>query len=127
MAATKVLASVEHGQTMNVQTISATKFKVTHGMKYYTVDLVGRKCSYQEFHIDLIHCPHTAVAIGYYITENLREMYSGEVMKIAHPDNWDVPLEVSSRVVLPPHNLRQAGCSRTNRMSIGSRSLSRGR
>ncbi|KAH6776411.1 hypothetical protein C2S52_013972 [Perilla frutescens var. hirtella] len=54
-------------------------------------------------------------------------MYSGEVMAIEHPDDWDVPLEVSSRVILAPHNPRQAGHPRTNRMSTGNRSSSRGR
>ncbi|KAH6756822.1 hypothetical protein C2S53_019551 [Perilla frutescens var. hirtella] len=115
-AATKVLASVEDGQTMNVQAISATKFKVTYGMKHYTVDLMGRKCSYQKFNLGLIPCSHATAAISkankhiysyvwrYYTTENLREMYSREMTTIAHPDDWDVPLEVSSRVVLTPHN-----------------------
>ncbi|KAH6762112.1 hypothetical protein C2S52_019545 [Perilla frutescens var. hirtella] len=127
-AATRVLRSVEQGQTMNVQSISATKFKVTHGMKHYTVDLVGRKCFCQVFNLDLIPCPHVAAAIRcFYTTENLRGMYSGEVMAITHPDDWDVLFEVSSRVVLIPHNSRQAGRPRTNRMSTGSRSTSRGR
>ncbi|KAH6815696.1 hypothetical protein C2S51_020516 [Perilla frutescens var. frutescens] len=129
-AATRVLGSVEQGQTMNVQSISATKFKVTHGMKHYTVDLVGRKCSCQVFNLDLIPCPHAAAAISkankhvysyvwsFYTTENLRGMYSGEVMSIAHPDDWDIPFEVSSKVELIPHNPR---------MSTGSRSTSRGR
>ncbi|KAH6773236.1 hypothetical protein C2S51_011640 [Perilla frutescens var. frutescens] len=124
-ATIKILKSVEEGQTMNVQPISATKFKVTHGMKHYTVDLVGKKCSCLVFNLDLMPCPHTAAAISFYTTENLRGMYSGEVMAIAHPDDWDVPLEVSSRVVFAPHNPRQAGRPRTNRISTGSRSTSR--
>ncbi|KAH6756846.1 hypothetical protein C2S53_000614 [Perilla frutescens var. hirtella] len=135
---TLVLASIEEGQIMNVQAISATKFKVTHEMKHYTVDLVSRKCSCQKFNLDLIPCPHAAAAIikankhiysyvwRYYTTNNLREMYSEEVMTITHPDDWDVPLEVYSRVVLAPHNLRQVSRPHTNRMSTGSRFLSRG-
>ncbi|KAH6804959.1 hypothetical protein C2S51_029790 [Perilla frutescens var. frutescens] len=136
-AATKILKSVEEGQTMNVQPISATKFKVTHGMKHYTVDLLGKKCSCLVFNLDLMPCLHAVATISkankhvysyvwsFYTTENLRGMYSGEVMAIAHPDDWDVPLEVSSRVVLAPHNPRQAGRPCTNRISTGSRSTSR--
>ncbi|KAH6767415.1 hypothetical protein C2S52_018398 [Perilla frutescens var. hirtella] len=124
----EVAKSIEQGKTMTVQPISSMKFKVTSGMKHYTIDLSVRKCSCLEFDLNLIPCPHAAAAISnanqhpyayvnsYYSTENLGKMYSAEVFPVAHPDEWNIPLEVASRVVSAPTNPRQAGRPRMSRI-----------
>ncbi|KAL6585722.1 hypothetical protein OROMI_002366 [Orobanche minor] len=56
----------------------------------------------------------------------LREIYAGEVMPTPIPDEWCVPVEVSSRIVVTPANTRQAGRPRENRMSAGSGSRTTG-
>ncbi|KAH6800893.1 hypothetical protein C2S52_001357 [Perilla frutescens var. hirtella] len=123
----EVVKSIEQGKTMTVQPISSMKFKVTSGMKHYTVDLSVRKCSCLEFDLNLIPCPHAAAAISYYSTENLGKMYSAEVFPVAHPDEWNIPLEMASRVVSAPPNPRQAGRPRMSRIRSASQSLSGGR
>lgn len=131
-ASKKLEKSVEHGLTMSVEAVSGTKFKVTSGTKHYVVDLTLRTCTCQEFQFDLIHCSHASAAIRkanqslhsyvskYYLTETLVKMYAGEVECILHPDEWDIPLEVRSRIVLAPINPRQAGRPRTSRVSSES-------
>ncbi|KAH6757743.1 hypothetical protein C2S51_038651 [Perilla frutescens var. frutescens] len=135
----EVTKSIEQGKTMTVQPISAMKFKVTSGMKHYTVDLSVRKCSCLEFDLNLIPCPYAAAAISkanqhpyayvnsYYSTENLGKMYSAEVFPVAHPDEWNIPLEMASRVVLAPPNPRQAGRPRMSRIRSASQLSSGGR
>ncbi|KAL6551055.1 hypothetical protein OROMI_021543 [Orobanche minor] len=61
-----------------------------------------------------------AYVAGYFSTQTLREIYAGEVMPTPIPDEWCVPVEVSSRIVVTPANTRQAGRPRQNRMSAGS-------
>ncbi|KAL6578553.1 hypothetical protein OROMI_008769 [Orobanche minor] len=61
-----------------------------------------------------------AYVAGYFSTQALREIYAGEVMPTPIPDEWCVPVEVSSRIVVTPANTRQAGRPRQNRMSAGS-------
>ncbi|KAH6775008.1 hypothetical protein C2S52_012569 [Perilla frutescens var. hirtella] len=91
----------------------------------------------EELDLDLIPCAHAVAALSksnhvvssyvssYYTTQTLRGMYSAEVMPILHPDDWDVPFEVSTRVVLTPSNPRQAGRPRTSRISSSAQSSSR--
>ncbi|KAH6780077.1 hypothetical protein C2S52_011314 [Perilla frutescens var. hirtella] len=138
-AVSEVAKSIEQGKTMTVQSISAMKFKVTSGMKYYTVDLSVRKCSCLEFDLNLILCPHAAATISkanqhpyayvnsYYSTENLGKMYSAEVFSVAHPDEWNISLEIASRVISAPANPRQAGRPRMSRIRLASQSSSGGR
>ncbi|KAH6824968.1 hypothetical protein C2S53_017916 [Perilla frutescens var. hirtella] len=135
----EVAKSIEQGKTMTVQPISALKFKVTSGMKHYTVDLAVRKCSCLEFELNFIPCPHAAAAISkanqhpysyvnsYYTTENLGKMYSAEVFSVAHPNEWNIPLKMASRVVSTPLNPRQAGRPRMSRIRSASQSSSGGR
>ncbi|KAL6549489.1 hypothetical protein OROHE_008606 [Orobanche hederae] len=63
-----------------------------------------------------------AYVADYFTTQNLREIYVGEVMPTPIPDEWCVPDEVSSRIVATPANTRQAGHPCQNRMSAGSES-----
>ncbi|KAL6564603.1 hypothetical protein OROMI_016053 [Orobanche minor] len=67
-----------------------------------------------------------AYVAGYFTTQALREIYAGEVMPTPIPDEWCVPVEVSSRIVITPANTRQAGRPRQNRMSAGSGSRTSG-
>ncbi|KAL6518212.1 hypothetical protein OROMI_033913 [Orobanche minor] len=67
-----------------------------------------------------------AYVAGYFSTQALREIYAGEVMPTPIPDEWCVPVEVSSRIVVTPANTRQAGRPRQNRMSAGSGSRTTG-
>ncbi|KAL6587636.1 hypothetical protein OROMI_000614 [Orobanche minor] len=67
-----------------------------------------------------------AYVAGYFSTQALREIYVGEVMPTPIPDEWCVPVEVSSRIVVTPANTRQAGRPRQNRMSAGSGSRTTG-
>ncbi|XP_057802416.1 uncharacterized protein LOC131017616 [Salvia miltiorrhiza] len=112
---------------MDVQPITSMKYKVSCGTKTYVVDLNAKICLCREFDLDLISCAHAAAAISkskhslfsvssYYTTETLREIYSGEVMPILHPDEWSVPVEVKSRQVLTPPQPTQAGHPRTSRI-----------
>ncbi|KAL6529937.1 hypothetical protein OROMI_028582 [Orobanche minor] len=50
-----------------------------------------------------------AYVAGYFSTQALREIYAGEVMPTPIPDEWCVPVEVASRIVVTPANTRQAG------------------
>ncbi|XVF66445.1 hypothetical protein PTKIN_Ptkin10aG0036200 [Pterospermum kingtungense] len=56
--------------------------------------------------------------------DNLREMYSGEVMPVPHPDEWVVPPEVRSKIVRPPLYPWQAGRPRSRRIPSGAESSS---
>ncbi|KAL6577201.1 hypothetical protein OROMI_011477 [Orobanche minor] len=56
-----------------------------------------------------------AYVAGYFSTQALREIYAGEVMPTPIPDEWCVPVEVSSRIVVTPANTKQAGRPRQNR------------
>ncbi|KAL6557546.1 hypothetical protein OROMI_017896 [Orobanche minor] len=67
-----------------------------------------------------------AYVAGYFSTQALREIYAGEVMPTPIPDEWCVPVEVSSRIVVTPANTRQAGRPHQNRMSAGSGSRTPG-
>ncbi|KAL6546998.1 hypothetical protein OROMI_022719 [Orobanche minor] len=67
-----------------------------------------------------------AYVAGYFSTQALREIYAGEVMPTPIPDEWCVPVEVASRIVVTPANTRQAGRPRQNRMSAGSGSRTTG-
>ncbi|XP_057809092.1 uncharacterized protein LOC131023564 [Salvia miltiorrhiza] len=105
---------------MEVNPINAFKFIVSSGFRKYVVDLRARSCSYHEFDLDLIPCPHDVAAIfkskqscipyvsSYYIIKTLREMYFVDVNHIPHQDEWDVPLNVRTKVVDVPQNPRQA-------------------
>lgn len=62
-ACKKLAKFVQDGQTVSVQAVSATKFKVTHATMQYVVDLVLKTCSGREFELDLIPCSHTAATI----------------------------------------------------------------
>ncbi|XP_057786797.1 uncharacterized protein LOC131004191 [Salvia miltiorrhiza] len=118
---------------MDVQPITSMKYKVSCGTKTYVVDLNANTCLCREFDLDLIPCAHAAAAISkskqslfsyvssYYRTETLREIYSGEVMPILHPDEWSVPVEVKSRQVLTPPQPTQAERPRTSRIESCSR------
>ncbi|KAL6583922.1 hypothetical protein OROMI_003211 [Orobanche minor] len=67
-----------------------------------------------------------AYVTRYFSTQALREIYAGEVMPTPIPEEWCVPVEVSSRIVVTPANTRQAGRPRQNRMSAGSGSRTSG-
>ncbi|KAH6779906.1 hypothetical protein C2S52_011143 [Perilla frutescens var. hirtella] len=136
-AANKVLNNIEQGRTMSVESISVAKFEVTNGMKHYTVDIVGKKCSCKEFDLDQISCSHAAAALSkvnhslcayvasYYTTKNLQNMYSKEVMPVVHPEEWDIPLKIQNRIVRTSFNPRQAGRPPISRIQSRSRSASR--
>lgn len=47
----KIGKSIEEAKTMDVEAISATKFKVTVGTQKYVVDLNAKKCTCWEFDI----------------------------------------------------------------------------
>ncbi|XP_057808742.1 uncharacterized protein LOC131023217 [Salvia miltiorrhiza] len=122
-AALKLDISVEEGRIMECQK--------------YVVDLRARSCSYHEFDLDLIPCSHVAAAIfkskqscipyvsSYYTTETLCEMYSMDVNHIPHQDDWDVSLDVRTRVVGVPDNPKQSGRLRTSRIPSAVESSTR--
>ncbi|XP_057808750.1 uncharacterized protein LOC131023226 [Salvia miltiorrhiza] len=113
---------------MEVNAINAFKFPVSSSDRNYVVDLRARSCSCHEFDLDLIPCPHAAAAIfkskqsciafvsSYYTMQTLREMYSIDVNPIPHQDEWDVPADVSSRVVRVPQNPSQSGRPQASRI-----------
>ncbi|XP_057785422.1 uncharacterized protein LOC131002948 [Salvia miltiorrhiza] len=127
-AALKLDISVEEGRRMEVNAINAFKFTVSSSDRNYVVDIRARSCSYHEFDLDLIPCPHAAAAIfkskqsciafvsSYYTMQTLREMYFIDVNPIPYQDEWDVPADVSSRVVGAPQNPSQSGRPRTSRI-----------
>lgn len=53
------------GQTMKVEGISESKFKIISGTKSYIVDLVAMKCSCHVWQLDLFPCSHATRAIRY--------------------------------------------------------------
>ncbi|XP_057770812.1 uncharacterized protein LOC130990604 [Salvia miltiorrhiza] len=138
-AAFKLDIAVEEGRTMEVYPINEFKFTVSSSDRSYVVDLRARSCSCHQFDLDLIPCPHAAAAIfkskqscipyvsSYYYTDTLREMYSLDVNPIPHQDEWDVPIDVSTRVVGTPNNPSQSGRPKTTRIPSAAESSSKSR
>ncbi|XP_057784957.1 uncharacterized protein LOC131002492 [Salvia miltiorrhiza] len=138
-AALKLDISVEEGRTMEVNPINTFKFTVSSSDRKYIVDLRTKSCSCLEFDLDLIPCSHAAAAIlkskqsclpyvsSYYTTETLRDMYSMDVNHIPHQDDWNVPLDLRTRVVGVPENPRQSGRPRTSRIPSAAESSTKSR
>lgn len=61
----------------------------------------------------------------YYKMKTYRETYSKEVYPIPHPDEWIVPNEVKSAIVVMPSNPKQAGRPRTSRIKSALESSSK--
>ncbi|XP_057779972.1 uncharacterized protein LOC130998571 [Salvia miltiorrhiza] len=130
-ASMRLAKSVDLGLKMSVQPINPTKFEVTSDNKSYVVDLGSHTCTCLVFQFQMIPCPHAAAAIGkvnqnpssyvndYFSTATLREIYSGEVMPLPNPEDWCIPEDIASRVVLTPGDVQQSGRPREKRMKSG--------
>ncbi|KAL8478296.1 hypothetical protein ACS0TY_030270 [Phlomoides rotata] len=99
---------------MVVSPIGNGIYQVKVGNKSHNVNLHEKTCTCRRFDLDQIPCGHAVAVIrklkldvhgfcaDYCKTENLRQLYSGCIYPVGHPDDWLVPVNVKSRVVLPP-------------------------
>ncbi|KAL6551297.1 hypothetical protein OROMI_021785 [Orobanche minor] len=138
-AEARLARASELSHKYSIEEISPTKYKVSSMTNHHVVDIQSRTCTCLIFDLDLIpflmrqqpYVPQTkqsavAYVAGYFTTQALREIYAGEVMPTPITDEWCVPVEVSSRIVVTPANTRQAGRPRQNWMSAGSGSRTSG-
>ncbi|XP_057775225.1 uncharacterized protein LOC130994208 [Salvia miltiorrhiza] len=122
-AALKLDISVEEGRTMEVNPINEFKFTVSSSDRSYVVDLRARSCSCH--HKSKQSCiPYVS---SYYYTDTLSDMYSLDVNPIPHQDEWDVPIDVRTRVVGTPNNPSQAGRPKTTRIPSAAESSTKSR
>ncbi|KAH6782119.1 hypothetical protein C2S51_007412 [Perilla frutescens var. frutescens] len=103
----KYRAPAKHETSLGIVPHTDKSFmSILHQRHHYTVDHAVRKCSCLEFDLNFVRCPQAAAAICYYTIENLHKMYYAEMMLVANPNEWDLPLEVSNRIVWAPQNPR---------------------
>ncbi|XVF67435.1 hypothetical protein PTKIN_Ptkin10aG0121200 [Pterospermum kingtungense] len=108
-----MLPQTQKAQLYDVSNLTPSKYKVKSEFKTYVVDLDEKKYSCRRFDLDLMPSSH-AVAIIRYIV--FIQMYSGSIMPVPHPEEWDVPSNVRNLVVLSPSKVRQASRPKTSRM-----------
>ncbi|KAL6558672.1 hypothetical protein OROMI_019022 [Orobanche minor] len=116
-AEARLVRAAELSHKYSIGEISPTKYKVSSMTNHHVVDIQTIRQTKQSA---------VAYVAGYFSTQALREIYVGEVMPTPIPDEWCVPVEVSSRIVVTPANTRQAGHPHQNRMSAGSGSRTTG-
>ena len=80
----------------------------------WIVNMQHRTCTCRQFQIDQIPCPHTMAVChlrqippysygsNYYTKESLYATYQDIVHPLGSSSGWDVPEEISSRIVEPP-------------------------
>ncbi|XVF59053.1 hypothetical protein PTKIN_Ptkin07bG0243700 [Pterospermum kingtungense] len=95
------------GAFMKVLEIDTRVYQVIDSTKNRTVNLYHRNCTCRRFQLDLIPCAYAAA------------MYSGLIYPVSHPDEWEVPNNVKSQIVLPPSIRAQAGAPQTTRFPSG--------
>ncbi|XVF59200.1 hypothetical protein PTKIN_Ptkin07bG0256300 [Pterospermum kingtungense] len=91
------------------------------------VNLEQRTCLCRRFDLDLVPCSHAIAAIrkakhdvyaycaDYFKTKNVRLMYANNIYPVGHPDNWQVSIQIKSKIVLPPLSRVSSGQPLTNR------------
>ncbi|KAK2663510.1 hypothetical protein Ddye_002084 [Dipteronia dyeriana] len=110
-----------------VRPIDSVNFNVNDGIKDGLVNLSEKTCSCAKFEVDKLPCRHTLVVIRYskkplpdycgdcYKTTSWVEAYAGIISPIGHPNDWNIPEDVRSKVVLLPPFRAQAGRPRKKR------------
>ncbi|KAL6550418.1 hypothetical protein OROMI_020906 [Orobanche minor] len=118
-AEARLARAAELSHKYSIEEISPTKYNVSSMTNHHVVDIQSRTYTANKTVSRCICC-------WLFSTQALREIYAGEVMPTPIPDEWCVPVEVSSRIVVTPANTRQVGRPRQNRMSAGSGSRTTG-
>ncbi|XVF84789.1 hypothetical protein PTKIN_Ptkin17bG0067100 [Pterospermum kingtungense] len=130
---TKMMVSNKsYADFMTVKSINSFEFQVLDGTRERFVNLQEKTCSCRKFQLDLLPCAHVIAAIrwagqdvyaycaDYFKTINLRQMYSGQIYHVGRPDDWQVPFEIKSKIVLPRFGSVQAGHPQSTRFpSVG--------
>ena len=96
--------------------------------KYGVVNLHNKTCTCRKFDLDQLHCSH-ALAAGrhrslslytlcsrYYTSEALVAAYADSIYPVGHEVDWNVPMEVRNRAILPPIVQRTRGRLKKNRI-----------
>ncbi|KAL3636861.1 hypothetical protein CASFOL_019160 [Castilleja foliolosa] len=132
----RLVESGELAAKMEVERLGGQIFHLKDGTRNYVVDLDKRTCTCNVFQVDLLPCSHAIKAISednqslysyvhaYYKTDTLRKLWSPIIMPVAHPNEWDLPEEISSSIIKPPIVTRGPGRPRFHRVSstgLGSR------
>ncbi|XP_057808609.1 uncharacterized protein LOC131023083 [Salvia miltiorrhiza] len=104
------------------------KYRIRASGRYYMVDLQKKRCECNEFDLDQMPCSHAIAAIteanesvedyvhSYYWRSSLVDTYSGDVNHLPPIENWNIPFEIASELVLPNLSQRQAGRPRKTRV-----------
>ncbi|KAL3622172.1 hypothetical protein CASFOL_033583 [Castilleja foliolosa] len=125
----RLVESGEVAAKMEVERLGGQIYHLKDGSHNYVVDLEKRTCTCNVFQVDLLPCSHAIKAISednqslysyvhaYYKTDTLRKLWSPIIMPVAHPNEWDLPEEISSSIVKPPIVTRGPGRPRFHRVS----------
>ncbi|XP_075087824.1 uncharacterized protein LOC142169804 [Nicotiana tabacum] len=94
---------------------------VIDGVKRFIVCLQNKRCSYGQFQLDELPCPHALAALRhrsesyenycspYYTRERLLQTYEIPVDPLPDKSKWNVPQYIAEEVVMPPTGKRQPG------------------
>ncbi|XP_057811392.1 uncharacterized protein LOC131025609 [Salvia miltiorrhiza] len=110
------------------------KYRVRASGRHYMVDLQKQSCECNEFNLDQMPCSHAIAAIteanesvedyvhSYYWNSSLVDTYSRVVNHLPPIENWNIPFQIASQLVLPNLSRRQAGRPKETRVqSAGER------
>ncbi|KAK2662118.1 hypothetical protein Ddye_000692 [Dipteronia dyeriana] len=119
--------SFREDEKYTVRPIDSVNFNVKDGNKDSLVNLSEKTCSCVKFEVDKLPCRHALAAVRYakkplpdyygdcYKTTSWVEAYAETIFPVGHPNNWNIPEDVQSKIVLPPPFHAQAGRPRKKR------------
>ncbi|XP_070032928.1 uncharacterized protein [Nicotiana tomentosiformis] len=94
---------------------------VIDGVKRFIIFLQNKRCSYGQFQLDELPCPHALAALihrnesyenycsPYYTRENLLHTYEIPVDPLPDESKWNVSQHITEEVVMPHTGKRQSG------------------
>ena len=120
--------SHERSLTYSVHAINCYEYNVGDGDKNGVVNLHNKTCTCRKFDLDQLPCSHALAAARhrslsfytlcsrYYTSEALVAAYADSIYPVGHEVDWNVPMEVRNRAILPPIVQRTRGRLKKNRI-----------
>ncbi|KAK2659683.1 hypothetical protein Ddye_006216 [Dipteronia dyeriana] len=112
---------INKSRCYQVHPINLYEHHVVDGYLNELVNLSDKTCTYQKFQLDQLPYRHALAACNlrriscydycspYYYKETLATVYAGSIYSVGSMQEWDVPDDVQSVVVLPPKERKPSG------------------
>ncbi|XP_022867469.1 uncharacterized protein LOC111387164, partial [Olea europaea var. sylvestris] len=108
-------------RNLKVSPASHALFEVRDNSSSYMIDITLHTCSCRMFQVDQLPCPHALAVIAtlklnvydfcsmYYTRDAYLNTYKETVFPLGNKSEWNLPEDVSNRVVFAPNQKRSSG------------------